>query len=94
MLWSITDKNHYSTIKNLFFNTSKNTTNPKKHPELVIVKNLTDEGYVGQSNLCTKYSSEEINNYNNTNYYTGLLKDEFLYYHKLDDLYKRKVTKN
>ena len=87
---SVTEKNHYKIINNLFFNKKKDT----QIPELVVVKNLTDEGYVGQCNLSTNFSSTDISNTNSIQYHTGLQKEDFLYLHKLDDLYKKKVSKN
>jgi hypothetical protein len=55
VLIRLKEKNNFKLIDRLFF------TNSPKCPELVIVKNLTDEGYVGQNTLNTKLMADEIN---------------------------------
>lgn len=59
VLIRLKEKNNSKLINRLFCN--KNT---RDCPELVIVKNLTDEGYVGQNTLNTKLLAEEINQTN------------------------------
>ena len=72
VLLNLKEKNHYQTIDRLFFH------NPNKYPALVVVKNLTDEGYVGQNSLNTKLNADEINSTNSVPYHTGLHKEDFL----------------
>lgn len=73
VLQSVTEKNLYKIINKLFFRKCKDMP----YPELVVVKNLTDEGYVGQCNLSTNFSSTDISNTNSIQYHTGLLKEDF-----------------
>jgi len=37
---------------------------------------------------------EDIDKINSAPYYIGLLRDDFVYYTKLEDLYKKKVAKD
>lgn len=37
---------------------------------------------------------DEIQKINSLPYYTGLIRDDFVYYSKLEDLYKKKCTKD
>lgn len=89
VLYSLTEKNHYKTIESLFFVKPRDS-----HPHLVVVKNLTDEGYLGVSCQHTKHDATDIDKINGIPYQSGLQREDFLYYSKLDDIYKRKVSKN
>lgn len=63
-------------------------------PNIKIASNLTLEAYTCCPYIPTEMRFEEILKINNTNFFSGVLRDDFVYYGKLEDLYKKKCTKD
>lgn len=68
--------------------------NAELKKNIKIANSLTLEAYVCCPYISTEIGFEEIQKINNLPYSIGLLRDDFVYFSKLEDLSRKKMAKD